>query len=290
MSSKCRGYCFTINNYSEFDVIDVERLKESAEYLVYGREVGECGTPHLQGFVRFRNPVSFAKIKTRLTRAHIEMQRGDSGAAAEYCKKDGNFEEFGVLPPTKRKGDERWAWIIERAELGDMESIKREYPGEYLRLYDRLKRLRKRDRVIIGGRLEHEWWHGDTGTGKSRKAWSDYPEHFSKQLNKWWDGYEDEEVVVIEEWAPKNECTASFLKIWADRYPFPAEVKGGTLKRIRPRKIIVTSNYTIDQCFERAEDREPLKRRFKVVNFKKAWNLDDLDSILYASEEEESKE
>lgn len=284
-TGKHRGYCFTLNNFTEWDIVDVERLQETAEYLVYGREVGEGGTPHLQGYVRFRNPVTFRKLKEKLQRAHIEAQRGDTTAAADYCKKDGDFKEFGVLPATKRSGTARWAWIIERAEEGDLESIKREYPGDYLRLYDKLLRLRKRNKSILDGSLEHEWWHGPTGTGKSRKVWTDHPDHYAKQLNKWWDGYGDEDVVVIEEWAPRNECTASYLKIWADRYPFPAEVKGGNLKRIRPRKIIVTSNYTIDQCFERSEDRDPLKRRFKQVYFPKGpWNLDDLDSILYESE------
>lgn len=127
--------------------------------------------------------------------------------------------------------------------------------------------------------LQNEWWYGSTGTGKSKKVWEDYPEHYGKMLNKWWDGYQDEEVVVIEEWCPKNECTASALKIWADRYPFNAEIKGGLLKKIRPKKIIVTSNYSIDQCFERSEDREPIKRRFKQVHFQKFPDF-DVEALL----------
>ena len=165
-------------------------------------------------------------------------------------------------------------------------SIRDEFPGDYLRMYDKLLRLRKRDRTIIDGELEHEWWYGPTGTGKSKRVWEEYPEHYAKQLNKWWDGYQDEDVVVIEEWCPRNECTASFLKIWADRYPFPAEVKGGNLKKIRPTKIIVTSNYTIDQCFERAEDRGPIKRRFKQVYFPRTPWMD----LLFASQEEKDQE
>ena len=92
---------------------------------------------------------------------------------------------------------------------------------------------------------------GKTGTGKTRRAFelaanNSPPTCYCKDPNnKWWDGYQGEEIVVIEEWEPKNECTASKLKIWADRYPFAGEIKGGTLQKIRPRKIIVTSNYTI---------------------------------------------
>jgi len=119
----------------------------------------------------------------------------------------------------------------------------------------------------LDGELCHEWWVGSTGTGKSKLAWELYPHHFAKGLNKWWDGYAFQEVVIIEEWAPRNECTASFLKKWADRYAFPVEVKGAILPNIRPKKIIVLSNYTIEQCFDRREDWEPMLRKFKVIKF-----------------------
>lgn len=86
-------------------------------------------------------------------------------------------------------------------------------------------------------------------------------------VNKWWDGYRHETVVAIEEWSPDSSLTAQALKRWADRYPFTGEIKGGVLQKLRPRKIIVLSNYTLEQCFPRPEDLEPLKRRFTVVNF-----------------------
>lgn len=209
------------------------------------------------------------RLKLLLTRAHVEPQRGTCNQAINYCKKDGQFVEWGQ-PPEHGGGStqrERWRTLIELAEQGNMQRIRDEFPSEYFRYHERIKSLRIRDSIPINGPLDHEWWYGPTGTGKSSTLWNMFPGHYAKELNKWWDGYNDEEVVAIEEWAPKNECTASFLKVWADRYPFPAQIKGGSLKKIRPRKIIVLSNYTIEQCFPALEDREPIKRRFKVVHF-----------------------
>lgn len=268
--SRSRGWCFTINNPTIEDSINVDNLKSHVVYYCYGTERGsETNTLHFQGFVYFKHGVTMRRVKLLLPRAHLELQRGTVKQAVEYCKKDGDFEEWGDCPDAggRLTQKQRWRELIRLAEIGDLESIKSEFPGEYLRYFERLRSLRVRPAVVLQGDLEHEWWYGGTGTGKSSTLWRLHPNHYSKELNKWWDGYADEEIVAIEEWAPKNECTASFLKIWADRYPFPAQIKGGSLKKIRPRKIIVLSNYTIDQCFPNCEDREPIKRRFKVIHF-----------------------
>lgn len=64
----------------------------------------------------------------------------------------------------------------------------------------------------------------------------------------WWDGYAGEKVVIIEEMGPK-QINGHHIKLWCDHYPFKANQKGSQL-RIRPEKIIVTSNYSIRECFD----------------------------------------
>lgn len=268
IAQKVKGWCFTINNPTDQDRQDLETLKDIAQYYVYGEEEGCQGTFHFQGYVHLSQPKTLSQLKRILKRAHLETRRGSVKQAIEYCKKDGQFHEYGDRPKSAAESTkDTWRAIIEHAERGDMEWIKHEQPSIYVRYFERLRSLCRRPSVVLQGDLKHEWWYGSTGSGKSRTLWSMYPGHYAKELNKWWDGYNGEEVVAIEEWAPKNECTASFLKIWADRYPFPAQIKGGTLSKIRPEKIIVLSNYTIDQCFPNAEDRDPIKRRFKVIHF-----------------------
>jgi len=264
-----RGYCFTTNNPIDKDINDIEncQLHESFKYLIYGEEVGSNGTAHYQGYIHFTQPVRFSAVKKLLPRSHIEKRRGNTDEAITYCKKDGIYREFGSEP--KSSGDStraKWKQIILWAEEGDMASIKEANPAIYLRYMQSLRGLRIPKPIILP-ELEHEWWYGRTGTGKSRKLWEDYPDHYQKELNKWWCGYNDEDIVAIEEWSPKNECTGSMLKIWSDRYPFTAQIKGGSIKKIRPKKILVLSNYTIKECFPNEQDHEPLLRRFRCIHF-----------------------
>jgi len=263
------GYCFTINNPAEDAQLHLLALE--FRYLIFGREVGESGTPHLQGYIHFTNKRDFNSVKNMYPGWHVEKRLGSIAQAVDYCKKDGDFTELGDKPLSKQecgeKGKEAFLSIIKHAELGDLEWVKTNYPKVYLQQLPRLESISRPTTEILEGVLEHEWWTGRTGTGKSRLVWELYPTHYQKQLNKWWDGYKREEVVVIEEWSPKNECTGSQLKIWCDRYPFTGEIKGGTLSKIRPKKIIVLSNYTIEQCFTSAADVNPLLRRFTQYTF-----------------------
>jgi len=270
--SKCRDFVFTINNPGEFDDIDIEQAIKQATYLCYGIETGESGTRHYQGFVMFSNARHITAIKKILTRAHLEPRRGSIEQAIAYCEKDGDFHEWGERPLSKRNAKDKWKWVIERAEDGDLLSIKQEEPAIYLRYLSTLRGLKRRRLGVMDGELENEWWYGPTGTGKSRRLHDQYPQHYKKPLNKWWDGYEDEETVGIEEVHPTcGGWLGYFLKIWSDRYPFNAEIKGGTLKNIRPKKLIVTSNYTIQECFPDEQDYKPLQRRFKSTHFDTLW-------------------
>lgn len=242
----------------------------SFKYLIFGKEVGENGTPHLQGFIRFENAKSFAAVKKLLgIRYHIESQRGSCEQAIDYCKKEGNFEEVGVVPLTpKEKGSKnkkRYERAWELAKSGDIEEIDADIR---IKCYSVLLKIRGDYRGCPSSidELRNEWYWGATGTGKSRKARKENPGAFIKNLNKWWCRYKGEDVVIIEEWSPNHECLASYLKIWCDHYAFRGEIKGSSMM-LRPRKIIVTSNYHPNECFSRSGDLEPILRRFRIVHF-----------------------
>lgn len=97
--SRAKHWCFTINNYSAEDESRLRDLSSTVPYLIFGRETGEAGTPHLQGFISFGKQERFAHVRNAIGgRAHLEVARSKPAVAAAYCKKESDFEEFGECP------------------------------------------------------------------------------------------------------------------------------------------------------------------------------------------------
>jgi len=98
-------FCFTINSYTDDDIEKVEELAllPNCNYLIYGKEVGENGNLHLQGFFILKSPQRYSWCSRRLSRAHIEAAKGTSLQASNYCKKEGDFKEFGTFPNSQGK-------------------------------------------------------------------------------------------------------------------------------------------------------------------------------------------
>nr|WPR18796.1 MAG: hypothetical protein [Chemarfal virus 250] len=252
--AKSRNFTFTMNNYTDTTLVDTVECK----YIIYGKEVGESGTPHLQGFISFESMRHFKPVCKLLPGCHVEIARSALAAVA-YCKKGGDYVERGVPPlPPKEAGQKGIAERWELAKQGRFEEL----PPEQIKTYEYIKR--KFTEVHDIGWLDNEWIHGPSGCGKSSSVRERYSKFYWKDCSKWWDGYDHEEVVVIEDWDPKcSEYLSRYLKIWADHYAFKAEVKGGSMM-IRPHKIIITSQYSLEECFPDRNDYEAVSRRFNV--------------------------
>lgn len=265
---KARSYTFTVNNWTEEEyqaIMDIECL-----YLIVGEEVGENGTPHLQGFIYFKTQRHFNAVKKLMPRAHLEKAK-TLGPAIEYCKKEGKFREKGVAPigdvgkkctqqeraeKNKRLRDTPLNELVENGEI----NIKEVRALKNARL----------DLAQENGQYTHddvrgEWYWGEPGTGKSRKAREENPGAYLKQQNKWFDGYQGEEVVILDDY--DTETLGHHLKIWADRYACTGEVKGGMVN-LRHKKFIVTSNYPPEHFWPQDEQLvKAIRRRFKVTHF-----------------------
>lgn len=276
MTERSRGWCFTLNNYTEDEFNAIKQI--CCTYLVVGEEVGEQeGTPHLQGYVYFETLKSFKQVKIYIPRAHIEIQKGRYDANFSYCTKEGKYFEKGVLPVYDKaargqKGNEseqkRWLDAKELAKAGRIDEL----PADiYWRFYRTAKEIardnmpKKEDAEDVTG----IWIHGPAGCGKSKLAREmSKGEFYPKLANKWWDGYQGQDYVVLDDLDPKHDCLGYHLKLWSDRYAFIGETKGGAIM-CRPKFIIVTSQYTIEEIWPNEPATvEALSRRFTPHNLK----------------------
>jgi len=264
-----RNFCFTWNNYPQDYKNVLEQL--DARYLLAGEEVGEQGTPHLQGTVVFKTVKSEPQVRKMLPGCHVEIT-ADIHKSIEYCKKDDKFVEWGTAPKSNKKigedEQERWTRIREACEDGRMDDVDAKIRFTMYKACEHFRTEGSKKRKLNDTEEKHEWYYGAARTGKSRKARTDHPEAYLKMCNKWWDGYEDESIVLIEDFDKRHEVLVHQMKKWADRYPFLAEIKGGA-RKIRPDKIIVTSNYHPAEIWTHQSDLEPILDRFTCTKFLK---------------------
>lgn len=266
--ARSRDFCFTTNNYTQ-EHIDLLELIDCT-YVVYGKEVGESGTPHLQGYIRFAHQRTVTSVIKKIPGSHIEIKKATAEQAIDYCKKDGDVYERGEAPKTQKdKGElnkRRW----EEAFLAAKEGRHDDIPADIrMRYYKTIKCIHedyiKKPEPL--NELQNEWRYGATGTGKSRTAQEAYPDAYLKKADtQWWDGYVGQEVVIIDDFDKYHVKLGYQLKIWLDHYPFQAERKGGSAL-IRPKKIIVTSNYHPSDIWDDEKTLKPILRRVTLVSY-----------------------
>jgi len=260
--SRSRSFTFTHNNYPNTELEDAIDCK----YIIYGKEVGASGTPHLQGFISFDTLKSLKQVIALLPGCHVEIAIAPD-AAIEYCKKDGDFAERGMYATKKEKGKkekDRWANALELAKQGRFEEIEPELYTRYRSTYQAVHAESRPEPETIQGEMEHEWIYGPAGCGKSSKAREENPGAYIKDLTKWWDNYEAQEVAIIDDVDKYDVKFARMLKLWCDRYPFQAEMKGKQTL-IRPRKIVITSQYNPEEIWEDEKTQDAMKRRLKII-------------------------
>lgn len=107
MTSPSKTFVFTLNNYDEAELESLRKgLQAEARYAIVGKEVGESGTPHLQGYVSFSKTKRFTGVKKLVgDRAHIEKAKGNEQSNFDYCSKQGDYEEFGHRSSPGKRSD-----------------------------------------------------------------------------------------------------------------------------------------------------------------------------------------
>jgi hypothetical protein len=307
--SRSRAICFTINNYS---LNEVKRLKESFKDLKYGIfqfERGSNGTKHIQGYAYSKNARTLKGWKEVVgSRAHVEVARGTTEENRKYCSKEetrdsGAFEDPGIIElfgpeskPYEFGMEPKQGSRTDLAELAKsaadssvpLEELLQRFPDGYLKFYKGVSAIRS----IVTGKRDWKsqviWLYGPTGTGKSRIANAIADAAYWKPgSNKWWDGYQSHEDVIIDDYR-RDLCTFSELLRLFDRYPYMVEAKGISFQMVAKR-IIVTTPKDPQSTWEgrTEEDIAQLLRRIDVVvrftdinfYFEKG-RTDDLEQVI----------
>jgi len=282
-SYRGKYYVSTIFDYDENDVI-FNKMKDQLVYFIYGQEIcPDTKRKHLQCYFAFKNDMRWTQVRDMLSPSFVngKSRYSTHKQCSDYCKKDGNYIEYGELPldrgvkggeATKKKWEETWCL----AKQGDLESIDKSHLIPYYNTINKIRRdysVKPKDLVYKASDCPNLWVYGPTRTGKSYfiRNNSEYNQSlYLKPCNKWWDNYEMEEYVLIEDIGKDHQYMGYHLKIWADRYTFRAEVKGASVV-LRPKAIMVTSNYHPSEIWNDSNIINPIMERFKVKLMDKKW-------------------
>lgn len=258
----------------------------SVFFLLMVLEKGsENETLHYQGYLELDRHRRLQYVKNLLPRAHLEARKGTAAQATRYCLKEVPIQkqtellnwELGTYISDLQEQTELPSIIMINTERKTLAGIISKESSKTSRKDERLLAIKK---AIDDGRTDIEladldfpiWVQhyrgllhyrqlrspprnhpvevlvivGPTGTGKSRYCMDNYPNAYWKQRSNWWDGYMDQETVVIDEfygWLPFD----TLLRI-CDRYPLLVESKGGQINFIASR-IVITSNKRPDRWY-----------------------------------------
>lgn len=211
------------------------------------------GRLHWQFYVKFKNAKrpKGAGNACSCEGAHMEPRK--------FKIKDGDMENYGLKSESSIEGTQFTFGDEEitqgtRTDLKSMcreildgkclADIAQEYPEQYVKYHNGIKSLKylsfQKRNWIMDVRI---YW-GPPGSGKTSKVYKEFgiDNVFSKMENKWYDGYNGEECLLIDDFNPLDDWIKfkTLLKL-TDSYPFTVETKNGTVN-FCSKVIIFTCN------------------------------------------------
>lgn len=241
--SRSRRFCIT--NY-DLD-FSYNKITPLVKYIIVGGETcPTTGRKHHQIYVEFINGKTITSVAKLFNKSHTEIAKGDAKQNITYCTKESTFFFFGEpgqqgkrndLDDIKSKldsgihpndiADEHFTkWVIYRKAFQEYKQIKepkRDWVPEVILLI------------------------GPSGCGKTRLAKENgaITVHYEKGFVR---GYDGEDVILFDD---VDKDTFVDRKWWLealDRYDLKVNIKGGE-RNWKPRKIYITSNFSVDELF-----------------------------------------
>jgi hypothetical protein len=242
---------------------------------VIARELHADGTPHIHVYLLLETVLNCKSPRFwDLGSHHGNYQHAKSYASVvRYIKKDKDYLEFGDLDfAGKLQAKETHAAYLGKRLLTEpLIDIINDHPELALRAEQLERSQLTCKRLSLHNDPKPDtrgvWIRGPPGSGKTHSVHTTESDLYVKAQNKWWDGYTGQAAVLIDDFDQQGECLAHHLKIWSDKWPAQGEVKGGHVPLTYDR-LIVTSNFTIDQAFKNTDPEtiKALHRRFKKIH------------------------
>jgi len=282
---RSRGWVIVINNYTEDDKRRVALVMKSCVYAAYAYEVGPTtGTPHIQMYAYYANARSMMSMKKALPRANLTKADGSAKGNRTYIfgpwedpkgKKDSKpanptAVEVGEMPQQGKRSDLQnlYAMLENGASMNDV--LDTEPNLQCLKVAETWLKYKEPAR---DWKTDVHWFHGDPGTGKSQDAEEAFKGVFYSppptSVAKFWDCYDADENVIIDELEPGDIPYRSLLRMF-DRYAYRLETKGGS-RQLRAKTIYVCTEDPPEAFVPAGKDPYALMRRLtSVTHYKRA--------------------
>lgn len=264
-----KTWVFTINNYTDNDLVLLNNWNhdEFVSRLTATKEVGEQGTPHIQGAVTFKVAKRLSSLKKLHKEAHWEIRKCTD--AALYCIKSDS--DIVVNADYRHQGKPKdFDQCVELIRNGELKRVREEYPVLYCKHGRKFKEY-NRD-VSKPKNMEREvyWYWGGAGTGKTRAAVEEAGEDswMSNGNLQWFDGYTGETNVVLDD-LRASDTKYNYLLRLLDRYKMKVPIKGDMINwdatkiwitSPQPPHILLATMVNDDK-----DNVEQIMRRIKVV-------------------------
>lgn len=263
MFSQSKNWCFT-----DFELLDWGKIfsgTDDIRYICWGEETcPKTKKKHYQGWVQTDKKKRLGGIKKlcQSKKIHLEACRGSEGDNEKYCQKDNQYKTVGKFITQGMRTDLNLLKAIidegktlEEVANTDFHAFIQYNRGfqEYKKIVDR--RLRKKFRKV---KVIHI--HGKTGTGKTRKAMESSEDIYKIQGKalQWWDGYEGEKTLVIDEY--DSDIPLTELLGILDGYQLRLPIKG-SFTYANWDTVYITSNIKKLHTNAKQEHRDALRRR-----------------------------
>lgn len=291
-ASKRTRFIGTLNNpqehYKEFmaeEWLKAIHTTHKAVFTTGQLEKGEEGTLHLQWYIMFEKPGKrLTALKKVCPYTHWTVV-DTKDSAWKYCHKaetrvEGPWE-YGSRPLRQYvKGESTQARAEKNLLLLDRPLTDLVKDGtisiQSVPVIQRAREILKAEEAnlnvtpLVGDLQEFNLWvYGSAGTGKTgyfTDYFADKGGIYSKDKSKYWNMYSRESAVIVDDIEKTDGFMLGNLKRWAQHQPFLAEDKYGGFTKIRPKYMVVTSNYPPEDIWPDRTERDPILRRFKVVH------------------------